>query len=175
MCHQLVGLLGRRIKADRRIRAVGLRIRHLRVHAVHAAGTGVKQVFHRTTAAILQHVQKAQHVRLHIRIRVLDGITHSGLPGQVYHQVEMLLVEQPAHAFAVGQVELDEAVVRAQAACRHPAFAYVALSDACIGQPCIFQAGVVVGVDIVQSHDAVSAGEQCFHEVRADEACGSCH
>jgi len=59
--------------------------------------------------AAFEDVQRADHVAVHVDVRVLDRVAHAGLGAEVNHPVEALRPEQGLHTLAIGQVEEHEA------------------------------------------------------------------
>ena len=155
MRHQLVGLLGGCIQADRMIDAVVLGERHCLVATVDARAAGVDQVLHVVMAATLEDVREANDVRLDVRVRVDQRIAHASLRCEVHHAVEPLLGKQPFYAAAVGDVELHEAETRQR---REP------------HEPVALELRVVVVVEIVEANDLVASGQKRPRYMAADEA-----
>ena len=83
--HQLVGLLGRRVEAERMVDIVVDRERHLGVGAVDRAGRGIDQVPAPLVPAALQHVEEADEVGVDIGVRVLERVAHAGLGREMHH------------------------------------------------------------------------------------------
>ena len=104
--HQLVGLLGRRIQADRMVHVVVLGERHVRVAAIDARARRVHQVRHLAVAAPLQHIGEADDVAVDIGMRVDQRIAHAGLRSKMNNLVEALGLEQGLHAGPVGNIQL---------------------------------------------------------------------
>ena len=88
----------------------------------------------------------------------LFGLPTTGLRGQVHHAVEALGGEQRRDGAAVGHVQLHEAeaVLAGQP-----------------GQSVALELGVVVGIQVVQPHHRVAAGQQQAGDMGADEAGGA--
>lgn len=157
--HELVGLLGGGVERHRRVHAVLLGERHLLVAAVDRAGAGVDEVLDRVVTAGLEHVEEADEVALEVCARVLDGVAHARLGGEVHHDVEAVLREQALDEGGVAQVTAHEGE-----------------SAVCVGlgkhaQAGVLDAGVVVAVEVVETDDhIVGLLEQLLDEERADEA-----
>jgi hypothetical protein len=100
--HQLVGLLGGGIQADRVVDAVMLGERHLGVAAVHAGARCIGQVLHLAVPAAFQDVHEADEVAVDIGMRVLQRVAHAGLGRQVDDPVEPSFGKQSGHAGPVG-------------------------------------------------------------------------
>ena len=155
MCHQLVGLLGGRIQADRMVDAVVLRERHAGVAAIHARTAGIHQMRHLVVTAAFEDVHEADDVGVDVGVRILQRIAHAGLRGQMHHAVELLACKQLFHAGAVGHVELDEAEAFLRREAR---------------QTRLLESWIVVIVEIVETDDFVAARQQNLRYVAADEA-----
>ncbi len=160
--HQLVGLLGGGVERHRRVDAVLLGERHLLVAAVDRAGAGIHEVLDRVVAAGLEYVEEADEVALKVCARVLDGVAHARLGGEVHHDVEAVLREKALDEGGVAQVAANEG----EAAVR------VGLGQH--AQARVLDAGVVVTVEVVEADDHVIGHlEQLLDEERADKAGGS--
>ena len=160
--HELVGLLGGGVERHRRVDSVLLGERHLLVAAVDRAGAGVDQVFHGVVAAGLEDVKETHEIAFEVGARVLYGVADARLGGEVHHDVEAVLGEQA----------LDEGGVAQVAA--HEGEAAVGVGLGQHAQACVFDAGVIVAVEVVEADDSViSVLEQFLDEERADEAGGS--
>lgn len=160
--HELVGLLCGGVERHRRVDAVLLRERYLLVAAIDRAGACVDEVLDRVVAASLEDVEKADEVALEVGARVLDGITHARLGGEVHHDVEAVLGEQA----------LDEGGVAQVAA--HEGEAAVRVGFGQHAQARVLDAGVVVAVEVVEADNHVIGHlEQLLDKERADKAGGS--
>lgn len=113
-------------------------------------------------AARLKDVEEADEVALEVGARVLDGVAHARLGGEVHHDVEAVLSEQA----------LDEGGVAQVAAHEGEAAVCVALGQH--AQAGVLDAGVVVAVEVVETDDnVIGLLEQLLDEECADEAGGS--
>ena len=88
MSHQLIGLLGRCIKADRVVDIVVNRKRHFGITAIHGAGGGVNEVFHIVMPAAFQNVPEADQFQDGPNygtagITDIDGFCNGGIIGAV--------------------------------------------------------------------------------------------
>ena len=160
MGHQFVGALGGGVELQRVAGAVFFAKGHLGVGTVDAAGAGVGQVRCLRVAAGFQDVGEGDDVAFNVAVRVLDGVAHAGLGGQVDNPVEPVFAEAGFHCGAVCQVGADEGV----GAAGFGGGGFQLL------QPRFFQGGVVVVVDAVEADHAVAAFEQPLGGVKADEA-----
>lgn len=157
--HELVGLLGGGVERHRRVHAVLLGERHLLVAAVDRAGTRVDEMLHRMVAAGLEHVEEADEVALEVGTRILDGVAHARLGGEVHHDVEAVLGEQA----------LDEGGIAQVAA--HEGEAAVGVGLGQHAQARVLDAGVVITVKVVEADDCViGLLEQLLDEEGTDEA-----
>ena len=161
-CHQLVRLLCGGVERHRRVDAVLLGERHLLVAAVDRAGAGVDQMLYGVVAAGLEDVKETHEVALEVGPRVLDGVAHARLGGEVHHDVEAVLREKALDEGGIAQVAANkgEAAVRV-------GFGQHA-------QARVLDAGVVVAVEVVEADDHVIGHlKQLLDEERADKAGGS--
>lgn len=110
-------------------------------------------------AACLEHVEEANEVALQVGARVLDGVAHARLGGEVHHDVESVLGEQTLDEGGVAQVAANE-------------------GEAAVGvylgqhaQARFLDAGVVVAVEVVETDDGViGLLEQLLDKEGTDEA-----
>ena len=91
----------------------------------------------------LQDIVKADHVALDVGIRILNGIPHAGLGGQVHHNVKLIIGKQLINQRFVGQVSLDETIL---------AFGFFARAQN-DREPVVLQGRVVVIIEIIQAHN----------------------
>lgn len=116
-------------------------------------------MLHGVVAAGLEHVEEADQVALEVCARVLDGVAHARLGGEVHHNVEAVLSEQA----------LDEGGVAQVAA--HEGEAAVGVGLGQHAQARVLDAGVVVAVEVVEADDCViGLLEQLLDEEGTDEA-----
>lgn len=141
--HELVGLLGGGVERHRRVHAVLLGERHLRVAAVDRAGAGVDEVLDRVVAAGLEDVEEADEVALEVCAGILDGVADTGLGGEVYHSVEAVLSEQALDEGGVTQVT------------SHEGKAAICVGLGQHAQTRMLDARVVVAVEVVEADDRV--------------------
>lgn len=157
--HELVGLLGGCVERHRRVDSVLLRERHLLVAAVDRAGTRVDEVLDRVVSAGLEHVEEADEVALEVGARVLDGVAHARLRGEVHNDVEAVLREQALDECGVAQFDAYEGE------------AVVGIGLGKHAQTRVLDTGVVVAVEVVEADDhVIGLLEQLLDEERADEA-----
>lgn len=162
--HELVGLLGGGVERHRGVDAVLLRERHLLVAAVDRTGAGVDQVLDRVVAAGLEYVEEADEVALEVCARVLDGVAHARLGGEVHDDVKAVLSEQA----------LDEGGVAQVAA--HEGEAAICVGLGQHAQARVLDAGVVIAVEVVEAdNNVIGLIKQLLDEERADEAGGARH
>lgn len=113
-------------------------------------------------AAGLEHVEESDEVALEVGARVLDGVADARLGGEVHHDIEAVLGEQPLDEGGVAQVA-----------------AYEGEAAVCVGlgkhaQARVLDAGVVVAVEVVEADDyVIGLLEQLLDEERADKTGGS--
>src|SRR5215510_5390129 len=93
VCHQLVGLLARGIKADRMIDAVVDRKRHLCVCTVNAGTTGVDNMLDSVAPGHLEYVQKSDDVAVDVRVRILQAVAYPSLSSQMHNSLEFAVRE----------------------------------------------------------------------------------
>ena len=112
MRHQLVGALGGGVELERMVDALALLEGHGGVGAVDARGRGVGEMRRLRPAAGLEDVGEAHEVALDVGARVLDGMAHAGLGGEVDHPVE----GAPAKAAVTASMSARSARMKLQSA-----------------------------------------------------------
>lgn len=113
----------------------------------------------RVVAAGLEHIEESDEVALQVGARILDGVAHARLGGEVHHDVEAVLGEQA----------LDEGGVAQVAA--HEGEAAVGVDLGQHAQARVLDAGVVIAVKVVEADDCViGLLEQLLDEEGTDEA-----
>ena len=158
--HELVGLLGGCIEADRAVNLVVLRVRDLGVEPVHGARRGEHQMLYGVESAGLEDIEESHEIALEICVRVGDGIPDARLGGKVDDRVESLGVKQRIKLLFVGDVHLYEALALPRAELLYAA---------------LLEPDVIVVVEIVDAYGLVSPGREDVHQFRAYEAGGSSH
>lgn len=113
-------------------------------------------MLHAVVAAAFQYVQKAGDVAAGVDVRILRGIAHARLGGQVDHALRAVLGKRLFHGGAIGQVSLDMRVARIVCKTR---------------QSRLLQGDVVVIAEVIQAYHFVAALEQTLRNVRTDKAC----
>ena len=112
--------------------------------------------------ASFQNVKESNQVRVDVSPRVLNGIPHTRLGGQVHHNVEAVLSEQALYQRGIAQVAAHEGET--------PRLVHLRQHS----QASLLDARVVVAVHVVQTDDRVVGGfEQPLHQKRPDEAGGA--
>jgi hypothetical protein len=158
MRHQLVRLLGRAVKAHRMIDSVADAEGELAVRAIDRARRGIDEMLHLRVAAAFEHMQEAPDIGVDISVRMLQRIAHAGLRGEMDDALRLLLGEDRAHDFLVGEVGLDE---MKSVAPRQPREAR------------LFERDIIIGAHIVEPNDLIAAIEQPGRRVKTDEAGGA--
>lgn len=106
-------------------------------------------------AAALKDVNEADEVGIHVGVRMIERVPDAGLGREVDDALRALAGEVIGHRRAVSDVELDEA---------EPHLFAQGL------EPILFEARVVVVVQIVDAEDPIASAEQLEACVEADEA-----
>ena len=115
-------------------------------------------MLHARVAAAFEDVLCADDVGIDIGIRVSAAGTHAGLRCEMNDFVRTLGLEQFRHCAAVGNILAIK---------REP---ISALKDC---EPRLFEAWVIVAVEVIDADDGFPAIEQARRRVKADEAGGS--
>ena len=100
-------------------------------------------------------VRKADDVAVDVGQRVVDGVAHPGLSGEVDHALGLVRGKSCFDRLAVGQIDAQVGVV-----------GVIGMP----GQARFFDGRVVIGVVVVNANNRVAAFEQTQGEGRADEA-----
>ena len=110
------------------------------------------------SAAGFQQVEKPHQIALRVGVRAVDGVTHTGLGGQVDDLIETLLGEQIQQTLFVGQVQLLKLKVAVRGQLR---------------QPRLFELDAVIAVEVIDPHHLMTFAAQTSGRVKADETCGA--
>jgi len=111
-------------------------------------------------SAAFEHVLKRDDVAVDVVVWMVERMPYARLCCEVDDPFERMPLEQFRGGLAVGKVSLLELEARVFAKSFEAG---------------LFQADVVVGVDVVDAEYAVAVSEESFREVEADEAGGARH
>jgi hypothetical protein len=156
--HQLVGLLGRGVEADRVVDVVVLRVGHALVAAVDAGTAGIHEVLDAVVATALEEVHETDHIAVDVGMRILQRVAHTGLGRQIDDPLRPLGGEQGGDAVAVGDVEPGKPEARIGRQARQARF---------------LQRHVVVVVEVVDPDHFVAARQQTLADMHADKSGGA--
>ena len=104
--------------------------------------------------ATLEDVHRADDIAVYVGVRVLDRVAHAGLGGQVDDLVETLVGEQLVNSRLICQVDsphVERVIPREDV------------------RPRLFEADVVIIIEIIEPDDRIAAIEQTLRRVKADE------
>src|SRR5438034_8980106 len=155
MRHHLVRLFRRAIERHRVIGVLMLGEWLLRVRPIDGAGRSVDEMLHVVVPAALQDIEESGDVAVDVGVRVFHRIAHSGLGGEVDDPPRAPLAKEAGHLCAIGDVEPDK---------------LEPVEVAELLKARLLQLRIVVGIEIVDSHDGVAALEEPFRDVVADES-----
>ena len=164
--HEFIALFGGGVEADGVVHLVVCGIRDLFVGAVHTGRTGVDQVPHARRTAVIgvaagfEDVVETGQVGVYVGVRVGDAVAHTGLGGQVDHDVRLVDLEQDLDHSFIGNIGLDKREVGELLQ---------------FGQAGLLDADIVVVVHVVDADDGGVRlpGQQALGQVGADEAGGA--
>lgn len=131
---------------------------HLGVGAVHRTGGREHQVLDVLVAAAFQHMQRTGDIATDVHMRILGGITHADLCGQVHHAPGLMGRGAGLDGGAVDQVSEDVHVGRML---HEP------------GQAGLLQVHVVLIAEVVETDFFVAALEQAQGDMGTDESGGA--
>ena len=134
------------------------RERHLGHGAIDRAGGSVEQMTDAVMAARLQDVDEALDIALHIGLRIDQGVAHARLGGEVDHDFEAVVGEQPRDARGIGQVDPRETESEHRL---EP------------GKARLLKPDIIVVVDIIETDDVPALLQKRAGEVKANKACGA--
>ena len=187
MGEKFVALLRRGVEADGVVHPVFYAEGDLLVAAIDAGAAGIDQVLDALVGipgragndgvgragndvigmpAGFEDVVEADHIALDVGVGVLDAVAYAGLGGEVDDDVEVVLGKDFVDEGFVGEIAFDEGVL------------VLGMLLGFLGdyfQPVVFEAGVVVGVEVVEADDfdGFLAFEEPEDQVGADEAGGA--
>ena len=160
MGHQLIGLLGRGVERHRVVDVVVYREGHAGIGAVNRAGRGVHEVLDAVVSAALQDGHEPHEVGVHVGMGMGQGVAHTRLRGEVHDPLRLLGREDLLHRRAIGDVDAQEPEPRVTVKAR---------------QAGLFQAHLIVVVEVVEPDDLIAPLEQAYTQGRADETRGPRH
>ena len=181
MRHQFVALLARRIQTNRVVDLVVFAVGHLRVQAINGTGRSIEQVLYLVVAAGLENIEEADHIALHVGIRVRDGVAHAGLCREVYHLVKFFGSKKFVNGFLVSQVHAQKTSTRERRTFEHLPEGYlgkhssVRRTEAVFPQAPVLETHIVIVVDVVEPDNIVPAGRKHRHNLRSDKTRCTCH
>jgi hypothetical protein len=111
-------------------------------------------------AASLEDVLESDNVRLDVRMRILDRISHASLRGEMHNAAEAMRREQRLHRAAIGDINFLEAKAASRFKPR---------------QSREFEVWVVVVVEVVDANNFITAVEKRGCDMRTDEARAASH
>ena len=104
--------------------------------------------------AALQHVQEPRNIGIDVVVRGGQRVAHARLGGEMHHIGEAVLLEQRRHPAAVVEIEFlePERSVAGQ-----------------LGDACLLEAGVVIGVEVVDPDHRTARRQQMPRDMEPDE------
>ena len=104
-----------------------------------------------------QNVVKANHIAFNVRIRIGNGIPHTGLCTKVHHNVRVILLKNTVDEGLIGKIALDKCIV-------------LELLKLC--QTSLLDTNIIIIVHVVQANDLSIrlSGQDTFGQVGTDEA-----
>lgn len=106
-------------------------------------------------AAAFENVEEADEVGIGIAVRIVEGVAHAGLGGEMHDALRAFLGEQIGDGGAVGEVGFDEAEIGESRQAVEPG---------------VLKRDFVVVVDVVEADDGIAPLEEHARGVEADEA-----
>ena len=88
MRHRLVGLFARPVKAKRMIGIIRSSQRHAFVGTVNGRRGCINEMLAAPLTTAFQHIQEANEIGIRISMRMLQGVTNSGLCRQMHDEIE---------------------------------------------------------------------------------------
>jgi len=112
-------------------------------------------MFHSIVTAALQNIQGAYQIRIRIGMRVLQGVAHARLCGEMHHTLWPMLLKRPCDGGAILQVGEDVGV------------AGVLLKA---GETGTLEGDIIIVVEVIYADHLVTALEQTQGEGGANKA-----
>ena len=151
-------LLGGGIERQRLIGAMVLLEWLLGIGAVDRARGRQHEVPARMPPQRLQQVEGADDIGVKIRVRILGGVAHAGLPGEMDHDVGFSRGHSAGEPHGILEHQLPEGEI---SGCREQPVAGA------------LEGGIVIASDTVDAEHRVPIGEQALRQMEADEARGA--
>ncbi len=152
--HQFVGLFAGGVQALGMIDVLMNRERHGGVGAIDARTAGIDEVVDTVATATFEDVGETDDVAIDVGERVLDGVAHASLGGEVDDTLRLMSGEGCFHCLTVDEVDPQVGVVRMISMPRETGF---------------LDGRVVVVVVVVDADDNVTSLEQTQGQVRANK------
>ena len=108
--------------------------------------------------ATFEDIAESDQIGIDVTVRVVDGVAHAGLGGEIDHHVETVVPEQLRQCFPISHVDPPEA----EGPGRTQPF-----------KPGLFQTRIVECVQVVYGEDPVSLLQQSSAKRRPDESCAA--
>src|SRR3569623_299730 len=105
--------------------------------------------------AALEHVEETLQIGIGVSVRTVDRVADAGLRGEMHDGGKPMLVEQRGNRGTVGKIGL------------HKGKAGIGTQDS---EPCPFQRGIIIVVDVVEADDLSTFAKKLPGDVKADEA-----
>ena len=152
--HQLVGLLGGAIEAQRMVDIVGGSERHAGIATVDRGRRRVEEMPASGMPATFQHVEEAADIGVRVGVRVDQRMAHAGLGGEIHHIGKAVGREQAppsprgrqGRSSRTGSWETPE-----------------------LRQPRLFEPRIVIRVEVVEADHVVPIRQQAAGDMHADE------
>lgn len=109
-------------------------------------------------ASSFEDIDKAGKVAVHVRVGILEAVTHTRLCGQVNNAVEYVIGEELFHSFPVGKVQADKGEF------------FAGPEDI---EAVLFQPYIIVAVEVVDADDMVTVVQETPAQVETDETRGT--
>ena len=148
MGHVLIGQFCRRIKAQRMFDAMLFVVGHRGIGAIYTGGASIDQMFDIAVTAHFENIQKPADICIDISERVLKGIAHPRLSGEVHDVVGGILSKDSAQSVQIHQIKAMMGVtlvVRAR------------VDHMCEAR--LFEGGVVIIIVIINTDHPIAAIE----------------
>ena len=175
MRHKFVAFLSGRIQTDGMRYAVVLRKRHLAVEPIDARRRCIHKMTDLIIATSFKYVDEAVDIAFYISMRVGNGITHSGLRGKIHDRIETSVGKKHTHGLRVLKINAYEHKVLESRRCHHFIPLDFAFRNSESFQTPVFQCGVIIVVDVIETHDNMSVVKKSAAHRRTNKSCGSCY
>jgi len=167
--HQLIGLFGGGVEADRMVAGLAFAKGQAAVAAIDTAARGIDQMLDGLLTTAFEHMAKADHIALQVHSGILQRVPHTGLSREVQHLSRLLHGKQLGHRGCVRQVGSHKLKRSGDCRLRAPRGTFKT------SKPGLFECRIVIRIEVVKTDDPLASLNQDPGDGSPDEPGNTCH